>query len=154
MKKCTCLYKAGCGRTLGDPPPTPWGGPRRRGWSLTHLCLYLLPPPFPPNPPGTSSALPPSECIHTPIPWEVARWLCHFPHTPGGGSQGQPGPLPCNCFAPLGQTKGALLCTGRVQEGVSSSYHCYSRHKWNSSSSRWLLDGMPTGSGWTCLCFS
>lgn len=31
MKKCTCLYKAGCGRTLGDPPPPPRGGPRGAG---------------------------------------------------------------------------------------------------------------------------
>lgn len=35
----------------GGSSPTPWVGPRRRGWSLAHLCLYLLPPPFPPNPP-------------------------------------------------------------------------------------------------------
>jgi hypothetical protein len=71
MKKCTCLYKAGCGRTLGVLPP--WVAPGGGGWSLRYLCLCFLPPPFLPSPPGTSSALPPSECTHTPIPWGSSK---------------------------------------------------------------------------------
>lgn len=78
----------------GGPPPAPWGGPRRRGWSLTHLCLYLLPPPFPPNPPGTSSALPPSECTHTPIPWGSSQLTLPFSPHPWRREPGSARPSP------------------------------------------------------------
>lgn len=56
--------------TGGSPLPPPPGVAPGGGAGVSHICVsYLLPPPFPPNPPGTSSALPPSECTHIPIPW-------------------------------------------------------------------------------------
>lgn len=143
MKKCTCFYKAGCGRTLGVPRL--WVAPEGAG--VSHICVYLLPPPFPPHPPRTSSALPPSECTHTPIPWGNSELtFAIFPH-PWRRGQGSARPSPLQLFAPRGQTERTLLCVGRVRGGVSSSYHCCSHRKWNSSSSRSLPDGMRTGSG-------
>lgn len=51
----------------GTGGSSPLGGPRRGLES--HIFVYLLPPPFLPLSPRTSSALPPSVCTHTPIPW-------------------------------------------------------------------------------------
>lgn len=122
MKKCTCLYKAGCGRALG-PPCT---GDPRSGLEPQMLVLCLLPPPFPPSPPGTSSALPLSECTHTPyfLGKQLAD-LCHFPHTPGGRSRDQPGSLPCNC-SPSGPDRRDAALQGRVQE--LSAHHVIAIH--------------------------
>lgn len=69
MKKCTCLYKAGCGRTLGSPCV---GGPRS---GLESQMLVSLSPPttLPTQSPRNQQRLPLSECTHTPVfPGEIA----------------------------------------------------------------------------------
>lgn len=123
MKKCTCFYKAGCGRALGVL--CLWVAPRE-GAGVSHLPL---PPPttLPTPPPRTSGALPPSECTHTHIPWgKQLVDLCHFPHTPGGGSHGQPGPLPCNCSPLWARPKGR--CSVQVESEEVSAHHIIAIH--------------------------
>lgn len=112
------------------------------GWSLRYLCLCLLPPPFPPSPPGTSSALPLSECTHTPYflgKWKWLAGLCHFPHTPGGRSRDQPGSLPCNCW-PSGPDRRDAALQGRVQE--LSAHHVIAIHSIGGIL-HWVID-FPT----------
>lgn len=82
--------------------------------------------PFPPSPPGTSSAPPLSECTHTPcFLGKQLVDLCHCPHTPGGRSRDQPGSLPCNC-SPSGPDQRDAALQGRVRE--LSAHHVIAIH--------------------------
>lgn len=62
MKKCTCLYKAGCGRTLGVLPMwvAPGGGAR-----VSHFVSSSPPTTLPTQSPRNQQRPAPSECTHT-----------------------------------------------------------------------------------------
>lgn len=105
---------------------SPLGGPRR---GLESHILSLSPPTTLPTPSPKNQQRPaPSECTHTPIPWGNSERadLCHFPHTLGGGSRDQLGPLPCKCL-PLGaRPKGR--CSEYVESKEVSAHHIIAVH--------------------------
>lgn len=72
MKKCTCLYKAGCGRTLGVLPPPPGVAPGG-GAGVSHICVSISSH-HPSHPTPQEPAAPcPLVSAHTPLfPGEVA----------------------------------------------------------------------------------
>lgn len=117
----------------------PWVA-QEEGAGDSHICASIsLPPPttLPTRSPRNQQR-PAPEWVHTPLfLGKKLVDLCHFPHTPGGGARISRC-LSIVIVSPLGQTKGTLLCAGRVQGGVNSSYHCYSLHTWNSSWGHWL----------------
>jgi hypothetical protein len=130
---------------------SPLGWPQEEGAGVSGICVSVSSHhPFYPVPQEPAAPCP-LVSARTPLfPGEAASWPLPFPPHPWRKEPGSARPSPLQLFTPLGQTKGTLLCTGRVQRAVSSSCHCYSRRKWSSSLSHWLLDGMLTGSGWTC----
>lgn len=71
MKKCTCLYKAGCGRTLGVLFSL--GGPRGRGLE-SHTLVSLSPPTALPTQAPRNQQRPAPVSARTPLlPGEEAR---------------------------------------------------------------------------------
>lgn len=124
MKKCTCLYKAGCGRTLGVLPL--WVAPGE-GAGVSRI-VSLSPPTTLPTPSPKNQQRPAPKWVHS-HPYSLGKQLadlCHVPHTPGGGSQDQPGSLPCNCSPLWARPKGR--CSVQVESKEVSAHHIIAIH--------------------------
>lgn len=125
------------GRLWQDTGVLPLGRPREEGLEAraSSSLAPLLPPPSPPRPQEPAAPCPELSAL-TPVPRGSSQVTFAISPHPGRKGPGAARPSPLQLFTPLGQTRGTLLCTGRVRGAVSSSCHCCSRRTWSSSSSR------------------
>lgn len=109
--------------TGGSPPS---GGPRRGGWSLTYCVSISSHHPSHPIPQEPAAPCPRVSALTPLFPGETASWPVPFSPHPGGGSQDQPGPLPCNCSPLWARPKGR--CSVQVESKEVSAHHIIAIH--------------------------
>lgn len=129
----------------------PLGGPRRRRLE-SHTFVSLSPPTTLPTQSPRNQQRPAPQWVHS-HPYSLGKKLvdlCHFPHTPGGGGQDQPGPLLCNCLPLWARPKGR--CSVHVESKEVSAHHIIAIHAISGilhrivdfSTECWQVLGEPT----------